>query len=115
MVSPRDIAEVAAEEIQTPSGMKIRYVTSDEYTPNQVASAVGAAIGKPDLKWVFFTDDQTQKSMEDNGLPAHIATLLVGIGNAVHKGILMEDYNKHKPVFGKVKLEEFAKEFAAAF
>ena len=36
-------------------------------------------------------------------------------GSAIHNGILVEDYEKHKPSeMGKVKLEEYAKEFAAA-
>ena len=53
---------------------------------------------------MFFTDDQMQKSMKDNGLPAHIATVIVEVGSAIHNGRLGQDYNKHKPVFGKVKL-----------
>jgi hypothetical protein len=33
----------------------------------------------------------------------------------MHSGILFNDYYLHKPVLGKVKLKDFAKEFAAAF
>ena len=55
-VSPTDIAAAIAEEIVTPLvRRKVRYVASDELTCNEVASILGAAIGKPDLKWIIIT------------------------------------------------------------
>lgn len=33
----------------------------------------------------------------------------------MNSGALGEDYEQHKPALGQVKLEDFAKEFAAAF
>ncbi len=57
-----------------------------------------------------------QSGMEKSGVPAHIAALFVELGASTHSGALRQDYEMHKPVaMGKVKLEEFAKEFAAAF
>ncbi|HKC67761.1 MAG TPA: NmrA family NAD(P)-binding protein, partial [Bacteroidia bacterium] len=53
-VSPTDIANVIAEEIEKPfNGRTIRYIASDEVSPNEVATILGEAIGKPDLKWVI--------------------------------------------------------------
>ena len=117
MVDPRDIAAAAAEELETPAtGRTVRYVASDEHTADEIARILGAAIGKPDLKWVTFTDEQTQKAMEEKGMPPHIAAGLVEMFAAIHSGALREDYDLHKPTaMGKVKLEDFAKEFAAAF
>lgn len=117
LVAPSDIATAAADEIQTPAaGAKVRYVASDEHTANEIAQILGRAIGKPELKWITFTDEQMQKGLESKGLPAHIATSLVEWGASLHRGILLEDYERHKPTaMGKVKLEDFAKEFAAAF
>jgi len=117
MVDPRDIAAAAAEEIETPAtGKKVRYVASDEHTANETAHILGAAIAKPDLKWVTFTDEQTQGGLEESGMPAHIATSFVELGASIHSGALRQDYDLHKPIaMGKVKLEDFAKEFAAAF
>ncbi|MGF7041602.1 NmrA family NAD(P)-binding protein [Mucilaginibacter lappiensis] len=116
LVSPTDIAAVVAEEIvlQTTEN-KIRYVASDEHTCNEIASVLGDAIGKPNLKWLTFTDEQTQATMEKNGVSAPIAATLVELGAATHNGALRQDYDLHKPVMGKVKLADFAKEFAAAF
>ena len=117
MVAPSDIAAVAAEELATPAtGRKVRYVASDDHTADEIARILGVAIGKPDLKWVTFTDEQTQGGLEESGMPAHIATSFVELGASIHSGALRQDYDLHKPIaMGKVKLEDFAKEFAAAF
>ena len=49
-------------------------------------------------------------------MPAPIAALFVEMGASIHSGASQRDYELHKPmVMGKVKLEDFAKEFAAAF
>ncbi|MGI4760268.1 MAG: NAD(P)H-binding protein [Janthinobacterium lividum] len=116
-VHPLDIARAAAEELATPAapGRHIRYVASDERTADEVAQVLGAAIGQPDLRWVAFTDDQMQASLASHGLPAHRAAEIVAIYASIRTGALGEDYELHKPPLGQVKLEDFAKEFAAAF
>ncbi|MBD1364057.1 NAD(P)H-binding protein [Mucilaginibacter sp. ZT4R22] len=116
MVHPRDIAEVAAYELQQPfTGKTIRYITSDERTFDDVASVLGKAIGKPDLKWVEFTDEQSLQGMLDAGLPQEFSRSYTEMGAAVREGILFDDYLQHKPEFSKTKLEDFAVEFAAAY
>ncbi len=116
-VSPTDIAAAIAEEIVTPLvGRKVRYVASDERSGNDTASVLGAAIGKPDLKWILITDEQTLGGLEAIGMNPKIATGLVEMYAGFHSGLLAEDYYRNRPeVLGKVKLEDFAKEFAAAF
>jgi len=117
LVSPIDIAAVAAQELEkTVAGERIRYVASDEHTCNEIAGILGAAIGKPDLKWLTFTDEQAKEGMERSGLPTYVATKMVELNASIHSGILREDYDLHQPEeMGKVKLNDFAKEFAAAF
>ena len=116
-VSPQDIAACVAEEISTPSsGRKVRYVASDELTYKEVASILGSAVGKPDLKWVMIPDDQLLKSLENAGMQPEIAKGMVEMYAAIHSGLLYEDYNLHKPeTFGQVKMKHFAKEFAAVY
>lgn len=116
-VSPIDIAAAIAEEIVTPLvGRKIRYVASEELTGNETASILGAAIGKPDLKWLLITSEQTLSGLEAAGMNKQIAAGLVEMYASLHSGLLSEDYYLNKPaVLGKVKLSDFAKEFAAAF
>jgi len=117
LVSTEDIAAVAASELETSTATeKIRYIASDEHTCNEIARILGAAIGKPDLKWVTLTDEQVQEGMERNGTPPHIAAKLVELNASIHSGALRADYDRHKPAeMGKVKLEDFARTFAAAF
>lgn len=117
LVSPADIAAVAAEEItNTTAARKVRYIASDERTVNEIAYLLGTAIGKPDLKWEVCTDEEMQDSLEKAGVRPGIASSLVEMYNCVHSGAFAEDYERHKPIpLGKVKLEDFVKEFAAAF
>ncbi len=115
-VSPRDIAAVIAEEIVTPfMGRKVRYVASEELTGNETASILGAAIGSPDLKWKIITNEQMLGSLESAGMNPQIAAGLVEMYASLYSGLLAEDYYRHKPLMGNVKLTDFAKEFAAAF
>jgi len=115
-VSPIDIAAAVAEELETPLvGRKVQYVASDEITGNETASVLGAAIGKPDLKWELVSDKERQGFLEAVGLNPQIAAGLVEMFAAQHSGLLMEDYYRNKPALGKVKIADFAKEFAVAF
>jgi uncharacterized protein YbjT (DUF2867 family) len=116
-VSPIDIAASVAEEIVTPlKGRKVLYVASDELTCNEVASILGAAIGNPDLKWLVIPDEQVQSGLEAFGLSKQVAAALVELNASMHRGKFFDDYYQNKPqVMGKVKMTDFAKEFAAAF
>ncbi|MGI4805661.1 MAG: NAD(P)H-binding protein [Janthinobacterium lividum] len=116
-VSPTDIAAAIAEELEIPfTDKKIRYVASEELTGNETASILGAAIKKPDLQWILTTDEQTLSALKSIGINPKIAAGLVEMYAALHSGLLAEDYYQNKPaVMGKVKLTDYAKEFAAAF
>jgi uncharacterized protein YbjT (DUF2867 family) len=117
LVHPTDIAAAAVEEIEAPStGKKIRYVISDEHTANEVAHIIGAAIGKPDLKWIILSDEQLREDLKRQGMPAQLIELFVEIGSSAHSGALIEDYERRKPIpMGKIKTEDFANSFAAVF
>lgn len=116
-VSPIDIAAAVAQELQsTLVGRKVRYVVSDELTGNETASILGEAINKPDLKWNIISSEQMLSGLEAVGLNPTIAAGLVEMYESQQSGLLMEDYYRNKPaVIGKVKMTDFAKEFAAAF
>ena len=118
LVHPDDIADVAAEELQNLSfsGKSIRYIVSDEKTTNEVAAILGKAIGKPEIPWVNFKDEETFGAMLLAGVPEEIAKNYTEMGAAMRSGEMASDYNNNRPtVFGKTKLEAFAPVFAAAF
>lgn len=117
MAAPADIAAAAAEEITTiTAGRKVRYITSGDYTCNEVAQILGAAIGKPELKWVTITSQEMQQGMEKRGVATHLVNNFVELGASLHNGKLREDYDlQQPPITGKITLADFAKEFATAF
>jgi uncharacterized protein YbjT (DUF2867 family) len=116
MVSPLDIATAAAEELQAEEHVtRIRYVNSDEKTCDEVAAVLGKALDMPDLKWIALPKSQVQQALLERGLSPDTVMNLVELGEALHTGRLLEDYTLHRPTFGKVKLEEYATEFANIF
>lgn len=118
MVHPQDIADVAAEELlnRNFTGHSVRYIASDERTAADVANAFGGAIGKPGLQWTEFGDEDALNGMKGAGLPEEIANNYTEMGRAMRTGQMGEDYWKHRPQqLGKTKLEDFAREFAAAY
>ncbi len=116
-VSPIDVADVLAEELQSPAqGRKFRYVVSDELSCNEAAVILGAAIGIPDLKWEVISDEQQEARLVSIGMTPNQAVGLVEMNAAMHSGKLFEDYQQHKPLtFGKVKMSDYAKEFAKVY
>ena len=117
LAHPKDIADAIARELQaTATSKDLQYVISDYRGAADVASAIGVAIGKPELPWIEFTDQQASEGMTQAGLPAEIAALYVEMGNALTAGKLQKDFlAAGAPVNGNIRLEDFAKEFAAKF
>lgn len=114
-VAPQDIASVVAEEMATPFSERIvRYIASDEISPNELATLLGTAIGKPDLKWTEIPDDDFMSRLLHAGFSQQAAKGLTEM-NAGRRNHLYDDYRKHKPNFGTNKLETFAAQFAAAY
>jgi uncharacterized protein YbjT (DUF2867 family) len=118
LVHTSDIADVAAAALAGLdfSGYSIQYIASDERHPKEIAAILGNAIGKPDLPWVTFTNEQAQQGMLQSGLSATIAEGYTALGAGIQNGSIQGDYWKNPPTEkGKVKLEDFAQEFAAAY
>lgn len=117
MVSPLDIASAIADEIESTSvHRKVRYVSSDELTGNEIASALGEATGRPDLKWIVISDEEALKGYINNGFPELLSKNLVEMFSSVQSGTLAEDYRLHKPTAsGKVKFTSFLKDFVTAY
>lgn len=118
IVDPQDISAVAFEELTSLkfTGHSVRYVVSDEVSTDAIAKAIGSAVGKPDLAWVKFPDDQALQGMLQAGLSKEVAENYVEMGTALHSGKMAEDYWKNRTgKLGKVKLNDFAKVFAAIY
>ncbi|AYB32550.1 NAD(P)H-binding protein [Chryseolinea soli] len=116
---PRDIAEVAFQALDTLSfsGKQFRYIVGDEKNGADVAKQLGNAVGKTDVRWVAFSDEQLLNALIQNGFSEQMATVyMVEIGIALRDGSFTEDLRKHKAhVAGQTSLQEFANEFAMVY
>ncbi|HET8574319.1 MAG TPA: NAD(P)H-binding protein [Edaphocola sp.] len=116
-VSPLDIAAACAEELTDllPGKRKIRYVASDELSCNDIAGILGAAVGRPELKWQVISDGQMLGRLTEAGMYPDTARGFVEMNANMQSGKLYEDYYRHKPVLGTRKMTDFAGEFAKAY
>lgn len=112
-VSPKDIADAVAEELLLyPEKKMIRYVGSEEMTCNEAAKIIGTAVGKPWLKWVLLSDKEMLQGLKMAKVPEKLAATLVAMQAAMHSGKALENFHRNNPQMGKIKLADFAKEFA---
>jgi uncharacterized protein YbjT (DUF2867 family) len=116
LVSPNDIATAATEEIIKSKSNLIRYIVSSEHTGQEIATALGKAIGKPNLKWKLVSKEEIKEGMEQNGIPLNVAGLFTEMYESLADGRLSEDYEKNRPIeMGNVTLGDFANDFAKMY
>ena len=117
MTHPNDIAAVAFEALATLAfeGKNVRYVVSDELSTHDIAKVLGQAIGKPDLAWITFKDEDALNGMLQAGLSQDVAENLMEMGKAVASGASVSDYKKQTTALSATKLKDFAKDFAIAY
>lgn len=119
LTHPKDIAEVAFKALDSLaiSGKQIQYIVSDEKNGFEVAQTLSNAVGKSDVNWFEFSDEQLLSTLMQNGFSEQMAKVyMVEIGVALRDGSFMEDYNKNKSQsIGGTTLQDFSKEFAMAY
>lgn len=114
--APSDIAGAISRELLSPQeGRTVRYVASDELSGDATAKILGAAIGKPDLRWTLISNQQMHAGLLAAGMNAKVAGGLVEMYAGCHSGLVYEDYHRHRPTLGTVKMTDFAVDFAAAY
>lgn len=114
-VSPLDIADAIVEEIETPfKARTFHYIASDEISPNEVATILGNAINN-NLKWLVIPAEQLLNGAIASGMNEWVAKGFVEMQAAQGSGILYEDFYKNKPTLGKIKLTDFAQDFAQMY
>lgn len=89
MVATRDIGTVAADVLLHPTmqGKQTRELQGQrDITYTEVASIIGKAIGKPDLKYVQAPDDQFRGALTQMGMSEPLAKLLIEMIGALNSG-----------------------------
>lgn len=74
---------------------------------------LGKSIGK-ELPWIVFSDEEQKQGMLQGGVPETHAGSYTEMGHAIRTGKMQEEIINLAPT-GSMKLEDFAKEFAAAY
>ena len=118
MNATRDVGDIAAEFLTEDPFRQPRIWESlgaRDYTMAEATHILGAAIGKPDLKYVQFSYDEARKAMIGFGLSASYADSMMELTRSVNEGKL------HSPTRSPenttpTTLEQFAEEvFRKAF
>jgi uncharacterized protein YbjT (DUF2867 family) len=118
LVHTSDIADVAISHLKKLdfSNYSIQYIASDERTTAEISAVLATAAKKPGTPWVIFSDEDAFNGMKQNGLSDTIAEGYTQLGKSLREGKIQEDYWKNHPQqLGKIKLEDFAKEFEAVY
>ncbi|WP_223599552.1 NmrA family NAD(P)-binding protein [Chryseobacterium sp. GVT01B] len=116
-VSPLDIAAVAAEElVSLAAGREVRYIVSDELNSEKLTRVLGEAIGK-EIQWIKIAHDTLEESYKEKGMSPQAANGFARLNQAKDSGSLYEDLinNKDKITYGKVKIEDFIKDFTKVY
>jgi uncharacterized protein YbjT (DUF2867 family) len=91
MIATRDIGMVAAEALQRRdfSGMTTRELHGPrDISQDEVAAAIGAAIGKPKLSYKHFPAFLIEQGMKHMGIPGKTAALMSEMNEAANDGRL---------------------------
>lgn len=118
MIATKDIAAAAARRILALDfkGKSIQDLDGPrEYTMSEVTKILGAAIGKPDLKYVQFPYADAQKAMIGMGMSPDLASLFIEMNKGLNEGIMTPTQPRSKETTTPTTLEEFSKTFAAAY
>jgi uncharacterized protein YbjT (DUF2867 family) len=116
MIATQDIARFAAECLLKKdfSGMTMKDLLGQrDVSMNEAAEIIGKKIDKPDLKYVQFSYEDTEKALVDMGFSADVAGLFVEMTKAFNQELIntarTQDNTTDTP------LEEFAGVFARIF
>jgi uncharacterized protein YbjT (DUF2867 family) len=112
-IATRDIGLVAAEKLAAGDKAKGQTVTElfgpKEYSMAESTKILGAAIGKPDLKYVQFPYDDAKKAMLGMGISPSVAGSFIEMYRAFNEGKVGSTQKPGPGNRGKTTLEEFAK------
>ena len=91
MIATRDIGAAAADVLLHPAiqGKQTHELLGErDLSYNEVASVIGKAIGKPDLKYIQLPDDQFRGLLVQMGMSEPMANLLLEMTQALNSGTM---------------------------
>jgi uncharacterized protein YbjT (DUF2867 family) len=118
MIATRDIADEAARLL---AGLEFEGKATHsllgprDYTMPEAARILGAAIGKPQLPYVQVADQQAHEAIVAQGLPAHMADVMLEMNRAFNSGKIRPEEPRLPENTTPTTLEEWAPHFADAY
>jgi uncharacterized protein YbjT (DUF2867 family) len=110
IIATRDIGEVGARRIV--AGGKGKEVLElqgpRDVTMAELTTAIGKAIGKPDLKYVQFPYEEARKGMVSMGLPEGMADLYVDMSRGFNEGAVKSTQPRSAATTTPTTIETFA-------
>jgi uncharacterized protein YbjT (DUF2867 family) len=118
-IATRDIGEAAARRLLALdwSGRTVQELQGErDLTMSEVATALGKAIGKPDLKYVQFPYADAEKGLVAAGLPQEMAALYMEMSKGFNDGHLKPTQPRSAATTTPTAIERWASEvFAPAY
>jgi uncharacterized protein YbjT (DUF2867 family) len=118
MIATRDIADYASRALTDRgwSGKSARELHGPrDITMREATSVLGAAIGKPDLAYVQFPDEDVEKALIGMGVAPDWAASFIEMDRAISDGTVCALEPRSKENTTPTTIEQFAPEFAAAY
>jgi uncharacterized protein YbjT (DUF2867 family) len=116
MIATQDIARFAAERLLKNdfSGTTVKNLLGQrDVSMNEAAEIIGKKINKPDLKYVQFSYEDTEKALVDMGFSADVAGLFIEMSKAFNQGLIHTPRTQENTT--DTHLEEFVEVFARIF
>lgn len=88
---------------------------AQDYTMDEVAEILGAAIGLPGLQYVQYPDEDAKNGMIAAGVPPQIAEGYIKLFEGLNSGAYLADFVRTTENTTRTSLQEFAIQFAAAY
>jgi uncharacterized protein YbjT (DUF2867 family) len=113
MISTKDVASAASDYLMNPSfqGFNVRYLLGPkDYSFSKATSIIGGALGKPDLAYVKFSEEDFIKGMVGAGFSENAAKALVEGLTALENGKLNKSVTRDSSNTTLTTLEEFVRE-----
>lgn len=118
MIATQDIAAVATQRLLALDfvGKTARELLGPrDMSMTEVTRIVGQAIGRPDLSYVQFLDEDAEKAMVGMGLSLDVARAFNEMYRAFNEGIVHPSEPRSAANTTQTSFEAFAKTFAAAY
>ncbi len=119
MVATKDIADVAARLLrdETFTGRAVRYLLGPrDLTMSEATRILGQAIGRPDLKYVQFSEEEARKAMTGMGMSESAVDAMLEMDRGFNEGTIRSTRERNAESTTPTTLEEFAKTvFAHAY